>query len=196
MDAINALGQLGGYVRIATFPAKVSTEKVEFLANCTVQVFIPDLSSGFDVVGEGSDRNIVAKKHLMIATIKGPLKHFTGSNKTILDLSNNQDFNYPNSYLGTGVRKFISSELIMSMLNRMPKTGDKTKDVYIAQFRVVNGQIEKVNRPTMTNEERAIIASDIMGEAVNTQQETTVSADISSIEVEHTNTAEHDNNSW
>lgn len=168
MDAVNSLGQLGGYIRVAVFPAHVNTDKVTFHANVTIQLFIPDLSQGYKIV----DDKIVASNHVMITTIKGSLKEFVESGKSMLDTGNTQDFKYPNSFFGSGLRKYVSPELIESMIARIPTTGDKKKDVYIAQFRVVDNKVEKVDKIQMSNTERAEVADDIMNNITNTTTQT------------------------
>lgn len=148
MNALLALCNAGGTIRISVFRNYYVDDNVEYLATVIITCTLYDKSELVPV---------------NIFSIKGVLKKHSNTDKLFLDLQNSKDPELPNFWFGPGFSDYINVYTIKKIVDNIPVG----KDRRCIEFRVLEDRtIQNVNIKNAFIQKRKLIAENI-GKLIN-----------------------------
>jgi len=144
MNAIQALCDAGGTVRITVFRANFQSPIVNIIANVIVSCTIIDKSELIPV---------------NLFTVKGMLKQFVQTGKYYLDMRNSKDRDYPNFWFGTGFGDYITVYCVKNLFDLIPENATGMQARKFVEFRVLSdGTIQNVDIHNAYKQKRKMYA--------------------------------------
>lgn len=151
MNALKALCNAGGSIRIDVFRNFYTDNNVKFLATVIVSCTLFDKSELMPI---------------NINSVKGVLKINLNSGKLSLDLSNSKDPELPNFWFGPGFSDYINADTIKKIIDHMPE--EKNSRKFIEFIVLGDGTIKNVDSKKLFIKKRILIAEN-MGKLLNEQ---------------------------